>query len=807
MGIPLAHLKALTDRVSISQWLVYGYTTDDGIVLTRDNGMGFILEIAPIAGAGEDTEKVLRGIFESQLPDRTTIQIMLYASDKIEQDLREYVATRNPLNPATESARQRADFMRKAASTSLLSSTILRPRKFRLFLSVKIPAPRTPQEVKARIPAVRRIRSGMMQTCRSIPTAATALDNKGIVGLLRELINPGHDFTDEPLHSPKHHPLNREVVMDSSLCQILEDSLKIDNRIIRVMTPKQYPDYWRLSMMSMLIGDLYQATQQIMTPFLLTLNVIISPQEEIRQQTQFKAGLINNQAQGPLAKLIPRLLIRKEAFDTMLMALEQGLYGLQACLHLVLMAQTDQEIVNASRAAQAIWRTRNFILQEDAFIAFQLWLESLPLGLHADKRTIWEFGRAKTMHSGNAATLAPIVADWSGTQTPTLLFVSRRGQLMKIDLFDNQMGNFNTLVAAASGSGKSFLVNEIINAYNAQDATVWVIDVGRSYLKLCSLLKGQFIEFSPSAKISLNPFTRITDFNEHLDLLKAIIVQMALPNTPVTDLQKSIIEQALMGAWEKEGNDLTITRLAEYLAFMRDEVATELAQLLYPYTSRGTYSRWFDPPANIAFDHLTVLELEELKAKPDLQKVILQLNVFQIQQHMFLASREQKKIVIFDEAWDLLRGGNTADFIEAGYRRFRKYRGAAITITQGINDLYGIGRAGQAIIDNSDWLFLLRQKPESLQALKESKRLPVNEALMEYLMSVHTIKNEYGEVFISSPMGMGIGKLIVDRFSQLVFTSDAAEYSRIIKFVDQGMSIPEAINKIIAAENQQKIKL
>ncbi|ORP14430.1 hypothetical protein B7943_12470, partial [Vibrio cholerae] len=75
-------------------------------------------------------------------------------------------------------------------------------------------------------------------------------------------------------------------------------------------------------------------------------------------------------------------------------------------------------------------------------------------------------------------------------------------------------------------------------------------------------------------------------------------------------------------------------------------------------------------------------ELEELKGRKHLQQVVLLQLIYQIQQEMYLGERDRRKIVFIDEAWDLLTQGDVGKFIETGYRRFRKYGGSAVTVTQ-----------------------------------------------------------------------------------------------------------------------------
>ncbi|MEZ9922348.1 type IV secretion system protein TraC, partial [Vibrio breoganii] len=81
-----------------------------------------------------------------------------------------------------------------------------------------------------------------------------------------------------------------------------------------------------------------------------------------------------------------------------------------------------------------------------------------------------------------------------GTGTPVLQFVSRTGQLMNVDLFDSKT-NYNLNIYAQSGSGKSFLSNEIIRAYLSTGNKAWAIDAGESYKKLSQSLGGTFTTF------------------------------------------------------------------------------------------------------------------------------------------------------------------------------------------------------------------------------------------------------------------------------------------------------------------------
>jgi conjugal transfer ATP-binding protein TraC len=341
----------------------------------------------------------------------------------------------------------------------------------------------------------------------------------------------------------------------------------------------------------------------------------------------------------------------------------------------------------------------------------------------------------------------------------------------------------------------------MIVSYLGLGAKVWVIDVGRSYEKLCSFLDGDFLVFDTATSININPFSSVVDINEEMPMLKSIIAQMA-SRSPLDDLSMANLEEAIKSMYSEKGPATTISDIAAYLSKQKDVRQVDLGKQLFPYTASGAYGSFFEGESSFSPQQsFVVLELEELKSKKDLQEVVLLTLVYKIQQDMM--QRGENKLVIIDEAWDLLTGGNTSQFMETGYRRFRKYGGGCFSITQSINDFYKIP-AGVAIIENSDYMFLLRQRPESIEALKQSQKVSLSEGMYEMLKSVHTDTGNYSEIFLYTPDGIAIGRLVVDRFTQLLYTTKADEYMELKQLTDSGMSIRDAIMEKIKREQAQK---
>jgi conjugal transfer ATP-binding protein TraC len=295
------------------------------------------------------------------------------------------------------------------------------------------------------------------------------------------------------------------------------------------------------------------------------------------------------------------------------------------------------------------------------------------------------------------------------------------------------------------------------------------------------------------------------DLEDTFSMLKSIVAMMAAPTGKTDDYENALLETALRDAWNLKHQRATMTDVSDILRANTDERAKKLGVMLIPYTKEGVYGRYFEGENNINFNKpMVVIELEELKERKDLQSVVLQIFMMTITNQMLMGDRKTPFHMCFDEAWDLLRGEQTGVFIETLARRLRKYRGSLVVGTQSINDFYKTPGA-LATFENSDWMCLLSQKKESVDALKDSGRLSMEGSMETALKSVTTRHGEWSEAMIyNSSYGYAIGRLMMDPFSVLLYSTQAHEYAQIQQLQREGLSVEQAIDHMIERRKKEK---
>jgi conjugal transfer ATP-binding protein TraC len=835
-AVPRAMLSQLASIPRLTGILPYLGWMPDEQLFVLDQGafgekagqsLGFCIETVPQTGSNEEMERVLASLFMS-CPPGTGIQITLYASSQILPVLKDQ-ANMLPADDAIQTegdsvasvsnrnnnifrvlGRRRIEHYLRGTSKSLFPHHVYLLRNYRCVISITTSLdPKIPADVEEAV----RIKESAHATMRSAHLPGWDWQPEQLLNFVSDFFDHERVYgrsADKPIEYDETQPLRSQLSNYEAASSLADSFLKFrkageSETALQCFSVRQYPKYYRLGNMGALIGDYYQMALAIPCPFLITMGAIIQDYESARTKAQLKAARATQAAGSYMAHFQPDLQDRKRDWDMVLRAFDNGRNVVQMYHQIVLLSKAE-DVSRTEHAVRAVWRARGFDLAKDVYLIHQALTAAMPCtltpGMQSDLQT---FGRAGTKTADNAVMTSPLIAEWKGTQTPVMTLFGRRGQIMTFDLFDNTGGNYNFAVAALSGSGKSVFVNEMAFRYLGTGTKVWIIDVGRSYRNLCEMLDGEFIEFSDERNnaICLNPFSMVVDINNDMEMLLPLIAQMASPRDPLDNYSYSALAAAIKRVWDAKGKTATISdvydllktgRLSEEGEHERD--LSRLATALEPYTRHGVYASYFEGEANIQFHKsFVVLELEELKSKKDLQAVVMQLMMYRITQEMYL-DRSKRKLVIIDEAWDLMGSGSSAGFIEAGYRRARKYGGAFGTITQSVEDYYK-NDATKAAIQNADWLFLLRQKPESIDRLGKEGKLHVDEWMKRQLSSVSTEHGHYSEIYVHGPMGSGVGRLILDPFSMLLYSTRAEDFQSIKELTDQGMSVVEAIDTIL----------
>jgi len=638
-------------------------------------------------------------------------------------------------------------------------------------------------------------------------------DPEMLINTLSSIINMDPELTK---HYRKRwdrwQPINEQIANVGNNLVIKSEDLTINFGKIKLRSyqARQMPTVWSLHAMGQLIGADGRDQAQIPCPFILHYGVYIPKQAKPRAKVLTKATYVERQANSPIGKYLPTIVQEAEELALVREQLGRGERIVQTGLTVILLAQ-EKLLAYAEQILLNLYVSQEWQLQANNMLHLPIFFSCLPMLWGQERvQALLHYKKLKTTISTEPANLLPLQGEWRGTKTPGMLLGGRRGQIMTWYPFDNQTGNYNVCVVGRSGSGKSVFMQDLLATTLDLGGQVFVMDVGRSFEKTCLLRTGQFIEFKPTTPLCINPFSTIPVNNaeateDALAMLKSVLMLMAAPTKGVDDLEASLLEQAMKAIFNQYQQASNITLIADYLLQQPEQSAKNLGKMLFPFTKAGNCGRFFNGKANINLAApLIVVELEELKERKELQSVIVQMFIINITNKVFLGDRKTPFTIVFDEAWDLLRGAQSGVFIETLARRLRRYYGSLVVGTQSINDLF-VSPAAQAAFDNSDWMCLLSQKTESIDQLKNLGRISLTPQMESQLKSVKTKHGKYSEVMIYGSQGYAIGRLLLDPYSLLLYSSKAEDYAAIAALKAQGFTLAEALEQLLKGRQHANI--
>lgn len=313
-------------------------------------------------------------------------------------------------------------------------------------------------------------------------------------------------------------------------------------------------------------------------------------------------------------------------------------------------------------------------------------------------------------------------------------------------IFDRySLENANMVVFAKSGAGKSFTVKLEAIRSMMLGADILIIDPENEYQKLCEAVGGSYIRLSLNSDTRINPFDlpRVIDNDEAADALRANLitlhgllrlmlggaqivngVQMTAGLSPS---EEADLDQALIDTYARAGitsdplthnsQPPTINDLYDTLLHMGG-TGPQLSQRLRKYTT-GTFAGIFSQQSNIDINNtMVVFNIRDLE--DELRPVAMYI----VLSHIWNITRsvQRKRLLIVDEAWQLMKYDDSANFLFSLAKRARKYYLGLTTITQDVEDFMG-SKMGRAIVANSSMQLLLKQSSSAVDVLSDVFKL------------------------------------------------------------------------------------
>ncbi len=416
-------------------------------------------------------------------------------------------------------------------------------------------------------------------------------------------------------------------------------------------------------------------------------------------------------------------------------------------------------------------------LQEEAFQS------NLPLMNDKMKRM-------HTFDRNSMGTVFPFTTSEVGHATGVPIgFNKQTGVPILFDNFHNSLTNYNMVIFAKSGAGKSVTMKTLISRSSVlMGIESLALDAEGEYTIVAEALGGINVVISPTSRTIINLFDiepeRVKDEitgkervilsveNKVEDVTQALLT-MAKGSTrsqEVNELTKQLIAELVSEEYEKLGitadpNSLyqasqTGIAKGDMLAKERKPMPTigswyrslerkARENTIETYNNHYSYllkvmkqyvrelngqMAYFDGQSTFElldgapFINLDISQLEERFARPLAQQILMS---WIWEKYVKKNSEDRKKAarkrVIIDEAWMLLPFDEAVDFLNKMARRARKRNVSLAIISQRFQDFYEKAEA-QAVLTSSDTKLFLAQDKSEIEYLKEVFKLSEGEA-------------------------------------------------------------------------------
>ncbi len=556
----------------------------------------------------------------------------------------------------------------------------------------------------------------------------------------------------------------KDIIAPSAL-KIGPRSLSLGDKILRSFFVISYPRFLTESWFSPIIN----------LDKIFDVSIFIHPLDTAKALKQFQKKVAEVQSQ--ISTREEKGLVRDPKLDTAyqdLEALRDNLMQAQerlfdVGLYISIYGDSEEELDKIESEIKSILESKLIYVKPALFQQEQGFKSVIPL--QDDQLAVHS-----KLNSSPLSSLFPFVSFDLTSDKGILYGINRHNS--SLVLFDRfSLENYNSLIFAKSGSGKSYATKLEILRSLMFDTDVIVIDPEKEYEYMAQAVGGRYFNISLNSDNHINPFDLPLPSEDESpsNVLRSQIINLVglfrIMLGGLTPEEDAIVDRAITETYalkdinaESDFSAIEPPLLSDFeLVLAGMEGGESLAQRLTKYT-RGTWAGFINRPSNVDINKkFVVFSLRDME--DELKPVAMYI----VMHYIWNAIRRnlKKRLLVIDEAWWMMKSEDTASFLLSLAKRGRKYYLGLATITQDVDDFIR-SPYGQPIITNSSIQILLKQSPSSIDHLQEVFNLTDEE---KYLL----LESGVGEgIFFAGLKHVAI-KIIASYTEDQIITSDPSQ--------------------------------
>jgi type IV secretory pathway VirB4 component len=510
--------------------------------------------------------------------------------------------------------------------------------------------------------------------------------------------------------------------------------------------------------------------------------------------TPLDTGVVMKEFQKKVAEVESQMIVREEkgqvrdpSLETAYQDLEDLRDGLvqaqekmfEVGLYITLYGNSEEELQKVETEMRTILESKLVYAKPALFQQDDAFLSVLPV---QDDRLMVH----SKLNTSPISSFFPFVSFDLSSDNGILYGINRHnGSLVLFDRFS--LENYNSIIFAKSGSGKSYATKLEILRTLMFETEVIIIDPEREYEYLAESVGGRYFNISLTSEHHINPFDLPipTEDESPSEVLRSNIVNLVglfrVMFGGLSPEEDAIVDRAVTETYALKDitGDTDFTKMEPPLLSDFETVlagidgSDSLQKKLSKYTT-GTWSGFINQPSNVDINKKLVCF-----SIRDMEDELKPVAMYIITHYIWNAVRKQikKRLLVVDEAWIMMKNDDTASFLYGLAKRGRKYYLGLATITQDVGDFLR-SPYGLPIITNSSIQLLLKQSPSSIEQVQKVFNLTDEEKFL-------LLESGVGEgIFFAGLKHVAI-KTVASYTEDQIITSDPSQILSIKKMKDE----------------------